>query len=831
MNELSNENAYRELRKALAGEILPDSFTCKNIPFERLRKSLVDTKLSSFDRTVRLRHALRYADTNWISPGSKHSFKLNFSKDWVAYEAFSTFGLTVRPGANIEASPWKPTWLSGASEKGVDATASESSQRRWINKSPKADPWITKNFKFNDYRGPGQSLAVRSALHLPEDQTLLILLPTGEGKSLIFQSLACAHPGKTIVVVVPTIALALDHAESISEFPFLQPDQPHAYIGGELGDNETIKTAIGLGTQGLLFAAPEAIVYGGLSSALLNAARDGKVAALVIDEAHLVNAWGTDFRSEFQLLSAFAAELRSLSPIQQKPKVICLSATVSQLALKTLESLFSPNGKISIIPAARLRPEPEIWVSPVCNSEEEQTQRVIEALHHLPRPAILYVTEIEKAELWRNRIIQIGLKRIAVVHGETSTQNREKAIQAWRTGELDLVIGTSAFGLGIDYPHVRSIIHACVPENLDRYYQEIGRSGRDNCASIAILIPLKTDFACAESLTNKKVISIKKGFARWEAMFLNKIQDSNLNTRFFVNPKVSPRYDPDMRSESNEVWNTRVLNLMVLSGLIRFSGFIKDSETRQDLIAIDLLAEDHKEYSTWLQLVEPMRQTILIASRDGLAAMKNLIKDQSCPSKALESLYKLKQGDQTFSVISACGGCAFCRKNIESGRFVHWPNAPLAPWNVGKLAPNLLNYFNAGRCIVERTTDLFNKARHQRRLAETLNRLWDFGLRKCIVIGKAPEILEEILESKPWCVVFGEKDTIISSNGLPPGPELIWIGNDTQISGHHLNGGSKGEERIFLVEQNLSDPLNSNRLLSDRINLIPFDRFHDWVQT
>ena len=157
---------------------------------------------------------------------------------------------------------------------------------------------------------------------------------------------------KTIAVVVPTITLAQDQESEINNNPNIKTDRPHAYIGGEDITNSTIKAAITSGEQGLFFSSPKAMV-GALSTTLIETAEDGNLGAVVIDEAHLVHAWGTDFSSEYQELAALVSELRFRSPDKQKPKIICLSATIDTESLETLDSFFSlPDNPISIISAA-----------------------------------------------------------------------------------------------------------------------------------------------------------------------------------------------------------------------------------------------------------------------------------------------------------------------------------------------------------------------------------------------------------------------------------------------------------------------------------------------
>ena len=829
MTHFGSQQAFLALREAILGQRATEGFTCEDVAFERLRAALYDTKLTPVDRVVRLRHALRFADAAFSNNESQQSLPLPKNNGWPEPGGYAKYGLRERPGGQVDAEPWRPQWLAGVPKAGVDSNAARSSPRRWNHRTPVADPWVTRYLGFNRYRGAGQSLAVRAALHMPDDKTLLVLLPTGEGKSLVFQALAAAHSGQTVAVVVPTVALALDHEVALRNYAVLRPDNPHSYVGGQNSNNEIIRNAIEQGDQGLVFAAPEAFVAS-LRRSLCNAAQSGRLAAIVIDEAHLVNAWGTDFRSEFQLLSALVAELRSLAPAHKRPRVICLSATVTQQSLDTLEDLFSPGQEISVVPSARLRPEPDIWISQVSNNLAERKRRVIEALCHLPRPAILYVTEQNDANEWFAELRNLGFGRIGKIHGGTSTDDRKKLIEAWRLGELDLVVGTSAFGLGIDYPHVRTVIHACVPESLDRYYQEIGRSGRDNCTSIALFIPTLSDFPVAKGLAVKKVITIKKGLARWDAMFASKISDPISTKRFSIDLSTSPSYDPDMRSGRSEDWNARVLNLMSRTGLIRPVGFKYDLEKNSASVVVDIINDGHLERETWTRLVEPVRQKILKANWEGFAAICNLLDDKVCPSVLFGNLYDLNYRGNLMYVTRACGGCSSCREAFDAGWFAVWPSAPFSPFAIGNLSEGFGQFIDAGRCLVERETDDFLKQRDLRRLAEIFDSLWRIGLRKCIVLGEAPQVLYDSLSSRPWCVVGGQTERILSSNGLPPGPEVVWIGKASMPSLDHFCPMETGQERIFLLPREPVDPSNPTVSLGDKYSLLPLSNFHDRLQ-
>ena len=298
----------------------------------------------------------------------------------------------------------------------------------------------------------------------------------------------------------------------------------------------------------------------------------GALRAIAIDEAHLVDAWGTGFRSEFQALSGLQYELLEAAPQTRAPRTICLSATLSDAARETLETLFGGRGFFTLS-ASRLRPEPDYWVGPPTD-EDERERRVLEALRHVPRPAILYVTRVRDAEDWRRRLATSGFGRLRMVHGGTAADEREAVLGAWSRGTLDLVVATSAFGLGIDYQHVRSVVHACVPETLDRFYQEVGRGGRDGRSCLSLVLPCWSDFDIAQELNETVVIGLQRGRERWAAMF-NGPKRHEGGDKFALRIDLAPgaaRGDIDMVGERNTDWNARTLTLLARTGIVRLLG-------------------------------------------------------------------------------------------------------------------------------------------------------------------------------------------------------------------------------------------------------------------
>ena len=181
----------------------------------------------------------------------------------------------------------------------------------------------------------GQRAAVRAALSTPAGGTLVVALPTGEGKSMIFQlaqavgfvgARASTEGRGVTLVVVPTVALAVNHEHEAMNVCGLRSRL--AFQGGSETQNGIIADRIAEGSQGLCFASPEA-ACGRLREPLRRAAEAGHLRALVVDEAHLVDQWGTGFRTEFQELSGLRRELIAAAAPDQRMRTLLLSATLT----------------------------------------------------------------------------------------------------------------------------------------------------------------------------------------------------------------------------------------------------------------------------------------------------------------------------------------------------------------------------------------------------------------------------------------------------------------------------------------------------------------------
>jgi ATP-dependent DNA helicase RecQ len=560
-------------------------------------------------------------------------------------------------------SAWRPAWLPGADsiEHGPLFAALKRKERRHASKVP-GDPVWAELLGQDWYLGAGQRLAVRAATLMKPGRTMLVVLPTGGGKSMAAHAPAVleAQENATTLLVVPTVALALDQEQRLRE-QFGggrgRSTEDFAYHGGLAPDRkQAFRQRIADGNQPVIVASPEAVVQG-LCSSLLRCAGRGGLRSIVVDEAHLVSQWGTEFRPDFQALAGVRRLLVAASPADRAPRTLLLTATVTQDSWRTLKTLFG-TPELDLVVADHLRPEPSYWLAA---APDEATRKawMFEALGVLPRPLILYTALREDADAWHALLHEGGLRRIGKLHGSTPTLERARQLDRWSRSQTDVMVATSAFGLGMDKADVRTIIHACVPETIDRYYQEVGRGGRDGAASLSLMIHTPKDLRTARYLNTERVVGIEKGRVRWRHMYSQ--HESFDDDRILVSLNALPPHI-HCDSDANVAWNLRTLILMARAGLLEldaaapphlergpdetdevFEQRMQAAFERYRLtVAVRLLGHDHLDERVWADQVESSRRETLEADRRSLNYMMSLLAGETRIADLLQEAYTLQ---------------------------------------------------------------------------------------------------------------------------------------------------------------------------------------------
>ena len=828
---------------------------------------------SELDLVVLVRQALRFHELQVPGAGLPRLWAPS-GQGWPSAELWAQVGVTARSeegGFIVQARPWLPAWLPNATPEGVDAASAGENQMRASDSVP-GDPFLRRFAGHESYRTPGQRSAVRAAFSTPPGATLLVCLPTGDGKSYVFQLVASIGygandglPGVTLVVT-PTVALAMDHQRAAKELCFA--GHLLAYTGGMPAEERMdMNGRIRDGTQGLCFASPEA-ACGPLRPALMAAAAAGFLRTVVVDEAHLVDAWGANFRASFQVLSGLRAEFLKTAPVPSRPRTFLLSATLTPATVETLRTLFpgdpADGAGFGLVSAAQLRPEIEYWVAKPTVAAE-RARRVVEALFHMPRPAILYVTEVAHAKRWYKELCTLGFQRLGMMTGRSSPEERRSVIQGWREKQLDLVVGTSAFGLGIDNPNVRTVIHACVPETLDRFYQEVGRSGRDGYSAASIIIPTREygtpardDYDTAEGLNQRRLLTVATAHRRWSAMFNRRDRqfegDDTFRLRVDGPPGSESEYI-DMVGEMNTEWNVRALTLMANAGIIELLGpasivgNFKDIQQQEaDGVAVEaesakrieqfqrirVVEPRHLDCALWRELVEPHRQGMEAAHGANLKRMFRFLGAKECAADTLAPVYQLEwltggtEGALAVRVATACGGCPNCR---ASGRQRETEPAQNAkhPWPpASRILPPASELVDGGNRVVVFYSDELN-ARTLRRWTESLAVLVSCGVRNLIALPGAPIIPAAVQDKVPSVALF-TADSLPPRDYLPPGPTTVIVPPGGLLTARLLRRRDRTAAHFLFVHRDAEYPDMSGVPLRSRFEGSQFANLDFFIQ-
>jgi ATP-dependent DNA helicase RecQ len=642
-----------------AGEAIPDS-PFGEFPHERLRLALCSgSGAGSSDLGVLVRHVLRHEGRHGGIP------QISLHRDshpWPSIPEWKSLGCRVRETDGVlavEADDWLPAWLhqlhrsvmdtSPDSGRGVFLAAEHGEARHPRLFSAgliPADPALLDLLQGGRYLSPAQAETIRSVMLSPAGCVRLVVLPTGSGKSLVGLAVALAGPAKAgglTIIVVPTIALAFDQMEQARKYsPGSAIDAWRSGLDPSLAG--TIRQRIRSGQQRLLYVSPESLV-GVLRGDIMEAASRGFLRALIIDEAHLVTQWGASFRPEFQTLTALWRKLRTACPEGRIFKTLLMTATVTAETHADLRRLFHTEDGAAMVELAaiHLRPEPDYFMAR-CQTDEERAERIREILRHAPRPAILYVTKVEDAIRLHRWCVNQGWARTGLVHGECSVHDREEAIIRWRNNATDLMVATSAFGVGMDKGDVRLVLHACVPETVDRFYQEVGRGGRDGRACVSILLPTEADLGTGQGMSTPKLIGDELGLERWKTLWHGRQTIDDLHRLDLRALRPGKQWD----SERNIGWNIRTLLMLARAGVIELvdtgTELSESDEGAPPVHAtVRLLRNSPLSEACWDEQVGRYRQEAVDAARRNWSSMAQIL-DASRPLIGiLQQIYRVPE--------------------------------------------------------------------------------------------------------------------------------------------------------------------------------------------
>ena len=319
---------------------------------------------------------------------------------------------------------------------------------------------------FEDLR-PGQREGVRA---VTAGRDTLVVMTTGSGKSAIYQLAGWMIDGATLVIS-PLISLQRDQVENIEEE---QPGEAAAIDASvSEGRREELLGRLAAEELEFLLLAPEQLAR----EETVERLADANVSLLVVDEAHCISEWGHDFRPDYLRIGELVDRLGS-------PTVLALTATASPpVRDEILERLHMRDAELIV----RGFDRPNIRLEVERHHDDRGKRRaLVDRAEALGGPGIVYVATRRLAEETAEELGERGVRALAY-HAGLSGSRRDEAQEAFMEDRVEVIVATTAFGMGVDKPNVRFVLHSEVSDSVDSYYQEIGRAGRDGEPADAVL--------------------------------------------------------------------------------------------------------------------------------------------------------------------------------------------------------------------------------------------------------------------------------------------------------------------------------------------------------
>ena len=704
-----------------------------------------------------------------------------------SYETLDQYGLWLDPETRVlKASYQLPEYI----ETSFVETAFLSEDHNLSNHeddkrfSLMTDPMVYNTTGFNRFRSPAQKIALYGALNTPDGYTTLISLPTGGGKSLITQVVSYQKEGLTIVIV-PTVSLAIDQVRVARKIIKVGNPEEEIFYYSSGVNAAPILESIKRKKARLLFISPEALILNASFASVIDAANNSRfLKNIIIDEAHIVVDWGADFRIDYQCLEPWRKKLLLHNP---QLRTILLSATFERHCRDILKDFFSENEKWIEIRCDALRHEPR-YALVKCTTRGEKNKRIVELVRKCPHPLVIYVARPDDADRIKNLLKNNGIHNVNTFTGLTPNIKRQELIHSWVRNEFDVMVATSAFGVGVDKGDIRTVLHAYIPQNPNAYYQELGRGGRDQLPCLSIMCMINEDLDVAFQRISKKVMTTEKIIGRWDSLYNNEASKrfDNLimiDTTIKPNYSIEDLYDDSPASEADIRWNVYVLLLLrrykkirIIEVVTRPIGYIFVIEILDERLRIndDYLRKEiesirSKEWNYYISSFELMRKAILRNGKD-------------CWSEMFFETYE--------KVYEFCAGCASHKKpNIGDSAKFPLKTPVESPKSI--LAPDQLAMFGESKHLIihtncEKLSDTLRSLQRRRITCLIIPQTWDnedfstVDLSFNSVYIMSENELSELIKKRSWFFVSGLIAILYKGSNREIYNQLVSITNELQ---------------------------------------------------
>ena len=463
----------------------------------------------------------------------------------------------------------------------------------------------------DDFR-PMQAEIIQSVL---AGRDTLGLLPTGGGKSVTFQVPAMILPGLTLVVT-PLISLMKDQVDNLRAI-----DIPAAYLHSGLSRREH-KLALDRAYYGkikLLYLSPERLQ----SQTFVQSLRQYNVNLIVVDEAHCISQWGYDFRPSYLKIAVLRKALPDVP-------VMALTASATESVVSDIMEQLQFRSKTGcVFRRSFARPN----ISYVVRQGDNKPERLLRVLRTTAGTSIVYVRSRRRTREIAEMLRSAGISA-EFYHAGLSPEDKDARQQAWKNDHVRVMVATNAFGMGIDKPDVRVVVHYDLPSSLEEYYQEAGRAGRDGNHSYAVVLASPRDKA---TLTRR----LNDSFPPKD--FVAEVyEQACLYIDLCLGEGADKSFDFNIGAfADNHSWQqTQVHSALRLLGAAGYVNYVDDLDTRARVMVI---ADKRELYSFTFSDDEDAVLQHLLRSYPGLFADYVQISEESIASALMMSGEKVYQ--------------------------------------------------------------------------------------------------------------------------------------------------------------------------------------------
>ena len=444
---------------------------------------------------------------------------------------------------------------------------------------------LQRHFKYRSFRTyagePLQEKAVKAAI---DNKSILAIFPTGGGKSITFQLPALMSGRNTqglTVVISPLQSLMKDQVDNLERIDITSA----VTINGLLDPIERGKSfeRVEDGSASILYISPESLRSKSIERLLLGR----KITRFVIDEAHCFSSWGQDFRVDYLYIGDFIKSLQQKKNLPDAIPVSCFTATAKQKVIEDIRTYFkeklSLNLELYHSKASRSNLHYEVFKSV---NEEDKYLKVRNLLLSKNCPCIIYVSRTHKAKVLAERLNGDGFNALPY-HGKMDKQDKTANQNAFISGEVQIMVATSAFGMGVDKKDVGMVIHYEISDSLENYVQEAGRAGRDeNITADCFVMFNEEDLGKHFILLNQTKLNLKEIQQIWKAIKdLTKFRSSLSNSALEIARKAG--WD-----ESIAEIETRVTTAIAA---LEQSGYVKRGQNIPKVFANSILTKTAQE--------------------------------------------------------------------------------------------------------------------------------------------------------------------------------------------------------------------------------------------